>query len=80
MQLFIAAQVDINITDYDRRTPLMVAITAGAKESSLILLSHPNVNVMLKDVFGKTAKDYAIEVRQATLLKGGTLYLSLIHI
>jgi len=69
LKLYIAANVDINITDYDRRTPLMVAITAGNKESTMILLGHPKVNVALKDVFGKTAADYAKEKGMADVVE-----------
>ena len=47
-------------SDYDR-TPLMYCAKFGAKASVKWLCEVANCNINLKDKFGKTARDYAVE-------------------
>ena len=47
-------------SDYDR-TPLMYCAKFGAVKSVKWLCEVANCNIYLKDKFGKTARDYAVE-------------------
>lgn len=53
-------KIDFNIVDNDERTPLMYASYRNDSDYVDYLLSQ-GVNISLKDKFGKTAFDYAIE-------------------
>ncbi|KAJ7369304.1 hypothetical protein OS493_039898 [Desmophyllum pertusum] len=58
------AGVDLNACDYDKRTPLHVAVCRNNAETVAFLLEH-GVNPYLRDVFGSTpldnAKSYELE-------------------
>ncbi|KAL9952035.1 hypothetical protein ACROYT_G039235 [Oculina patagonica] len=58
------AGVDLNACDYDKRTPLHVAVSRNNVETVAFLLEH-GVNPYLRDVFGSTpldnAKSYDLE-------------------
>lgn len=64
LQAWQLAGVDLNVCDYDKRTPLHVAVCRNNAETVTFLLEH-GVNPHLRDVYGNTpldnAKCYEIE-------------------
>jgi len=58
LQVWQLAGVDLNSCDYDRRTPLHVAVCRNNVETVAFLVEH-GVNPHLRDVFGSTALDNA---------------------
>ncbi|XP_022330741.2 L-asparaginase-like [Crassostrea virginica] len=58
LQAFRDAGADLNTPDYDKRTPLHVAVDSGCKRSVHFLLDN-GVDWMEKDTFGNTALDCA---------------------
>ena len=63
--------VDVNVQDESKKTPLMHAIENGMKEVVLVLIAKKNIHLDLQDEKKKTALHYAIDKRMyeiATLL------------
>ena len=51
---------DPNLPDFDRRTPLHLALTKGETKIAELLLQHPNINLNLQDDDGNTALHCAL--------------------
>jgi 60kDa lysophospholipase len=61
LEIYAEAGADLNSSDYDKRTPLMVAIASRSFRVLDYLLRHETVLVHHHDTFGRTAEDYARE-------------------
>jgi len=61
MQMYIEAGCDINVADYDERTPLILSVFHHRYEMVKYILSLPLIDLSPKDTFEKDAYTYAKE-------------------
>jgi len=63
MKLHIAAGVDVNLSNFDNRTPIMCAISHNVNNKNCemvnLLCSTEGINLEAVDLFGNTALQYA---------------------
>jgi len=63
VQCLVENNVNINAQDSEQRTPLHIAITSHNPIVTRLLLSHPELNLMLKDRMGQTAFAVAMNAK-----------------